>query len=312
MTRLPFAVRPIATIGLAAALAATAGCDLARDAVAVDAAPTDDALAAPDGDLVPPVGSAATLDVACWNLEWFPKDSRTTALVADLITSLELDLVIVEEIASVAAWNELLARLPEHDGVLSTHRYTPTEYQKIGFIYRAPLVQVGAPELLFTGESFDFPRPPMKLHVTAGGLDFDAIGLHLKAGGAPEDAQRRAAAMVTLDRYVRAQVDGGGEDELIVLGDYNEVLTTAEGRAVMAPMLDAPERYTFRSAAAATAGEASFIPSGKVIDHIVTTAGLAAEVGAAPAIIPRLDAELVRYDAYVSDHLPVVLSIPLP
>jgi len=293
-------------------IAAATGCDLVRDAVAVDAAPPDDSLRAPDGDLVPPVGSATTLDVACWNLEWFPKDTRTTALVADLITSLELDLVIVEEVASVSAWNELLARLPEHDGVLSTHRYTPTEYQKIGFIYRTGLVSVGPPELLFTSQSFDFPRPPMKLHVDAGGLSFDAIGLHLKAGVALEDADRRRAALLTLDGYLRAQVDGGGEDEVIVLGDYNEVITSAEGQAVMAPLLGAPDRYTFRSQAAASAGLASFIPSGKVIDHIVTTAGLAVEIGAVPAVIPPLDAELGQYDAHVSDHLPVVLSIPMP
>lgn len=297
------------------ALAAAAGCDLGREAVETDAASTSiDATPPINPDLVAPVGSATTLDVACWNLEWFPKDSHTITMVADLITSLELDVVVVEEVASIAAWNDLVARLPAHDGVLSSHRYSPTEYQKIGFLYRTDVVTVGEPELLFTSDSFGFPRPPMKLHVevTGTGLGFDAIGLHLKAGTAPEDGERRAAAMVTLERYVRAQVDAGGEDELIVLGDYNEVLTNSSGQAVMGPMLEAPDRYRFRSDGAAAAGEASFIPSGKVIDHIVTTAGLAGELGETPAIIPRLDAQLQRYDAYVSDHLPVVLSIPMP
>jgi hypothetical protein len=44
----------------------------------------------------------------------------------------------------------------------------------------------------------------------------------------------------------------------------------------------------------------------------VTTAGLAAEIGEARAIIPRLDQQLQRYDAYVSDHLPVTLALPMP
>jgi endonuclease/exonuclease/phosphatase family metal-dependent hydrolase len=285
-------------------------CDLGTDAVEPDATPSSDALPPPNGDLVPPVGSPTTLDVACWNLEWFPRDPRSIALAADLITSLELDLIVVEEVASVVAWDELVARLPLHEGVLSTHRYSATEYQKIGFLYRADLMTIGEPELLFPGESYEFPRPPMKLHVEAGDLGFDAIGLHLKAGTAPDDAERRAAAMVTLERYVRRQIDDGGEDELIILGDYNEVLTSAGGQAVLAPMLAAPERYRFRSAEVAAAGEASFIPSSKVIDHIVTTAGLEAEVGGARAVIPRLDAMMSRYESYVSDHLPVVLSIP--
>ena len=304
---------------LAVVLLAAAGCDLGRDAAELDAAPVTDGFPQPDGDLVPAVGGPATLDVACWNLEWFPKDTRTIALAADLVTSLELDLVIVEEVASIAAWDELVARLPLHEGALSTHRYSPTEYQKIGFLYRADLLAAGPSELLFAGDTFDFPRPPMKMHfdvLDAAGaptaFGFDAIGLHLKAGTAPEDAERRAAAMVTLEAYVRGQVAAGVEDELIVLGDYNEVLTDAEGRAVLGPMLSRPDLYRFRSAEAAAAGEASFIPSGKLIDHIVTTAGLAAEIGDARAVIPPLDAQMSRYDAYVSDHLPVVLSIPNP
>lgn len=295
---------------LVSLLLGAGACDLGTQAVDPDAALTGDALPPPNGDLVPPVGSPTTLDIACWNLEWFPKDTRSVSLAADLITSLELDLIVVQEVASVVAWDELVARLPLHEGVLSTHRYSATEYQKIGFLYRADLMTIGEPELLFPGEFYDFPRPPMKLHIEAGGLGFDAIGVHLKAGTAPDDAERRAGAMRTLEAYVRRQIDDGGEDEVIILGDYNEVLTNPGGQAVLAPMLAAPERYRFRSAEVAAAGEASFIPGGKVIDHIVTTAGLEAEVGGVTAVIPRLDAMMSRYDSYVSDHLPVVLSIP--
>lgn len=287
-----------------------AACDLGTDAAPPDAAGPD-AYRGPNGDLVPPVGSDATLDIACWNLEWFPKDERTAAFVVDLITSMELDIVVVEEVASVNAWNDVLAQLPRHDGVLSSHRYSETEYQKIGVIYRSDLVTAGEPELLFTGQTYGFPRPPLKLHVSAGALGVDLIGVHLKAGVAPEDGERRGAAMASLDAYVRAQIEGGGEDEIIVLGDFNETVDTSWGMEVMAPMLAAPDRYRFRSQEAALAGEASYIPSGRVIDHVVTTAGLADEVGGARAVIPRLDQQMARYESYVSDHLPVVLSIPM-
>lgn len=288
-----------------------AACDLGTDAVPVDAAGPD-AYRAPNADLVPPVGSDQTLDIASWNLEWFPKDDRTASLVVDLITSLELDIIVVQEIASVDAWNEVVDRLPLHEGVLSSHRYSATEYQKIGIIYRRDLVIAGEPELLFTGQTYAFPRPALKLHVTAATVGIDLIGVHLKAGGAEDDGERRAAAMRALDTYVRAQIDDGGEDEVIVLGDFNETVDTSWGMAVMAPMLGAPDRYRFRSQEAALAGEASYIPSGRVIDHVVTTAGLTEEVGGARAIIPRLDQQMVRYESYVSDHLPVVLSIPMP
>jgi endonuclease/exonuclease/phosphatase family metal-dependent hydrolase len=296
---------------IAAAMAgALAGCDLLRDDAgdAVDAAV--DGPRGPRDDLVPALGGPATLDLAAWNIENFPKSTRSVADVGDLITSLDLDLVVVEEVASVEAWNELVAFLPEHEGVLSSHRYTPTSYQKIGLLYRASTVTVGTPELLFTGDTWAFPRPPFKVHVTSGGYDLDLIGVHLKAGGAPEDAERRALAAQELDAYLRAQLAGGGEDEVIVLGDYNEVVTTPDGRADLAPLL-VTERYRLRTRPAADAGGYSFVPTpGRVIDHILTTAGLEDELGELPAIIPTLDRVVPRYDADITDHLPVVLLMP--
>ncbi len=305
------AVTARAAVILATLLAA--GCDL-RDGATADAGPDDGAIDGyrpPLSGLVPAIGSAATLDLACWNIENFPATADTPAIVADLITSLDLDLVVVEEIASDAAWNELLARLPEHDGVLSTHRYTPTSYQKIGLIYRPAIATVGTPELLFVTDSYGFPRPPFRVPVTVGALTVDVIGVHLKAGTTDEDAARRAAAARSLDAYLRAQVDGGGEDEVIVLGDYNERITTAAGQAVLAPLL-AADRYVLRSAAAANAGAATFLPSGSAIDHILTTAGLADEVGARDAVVVPLGQQYPGYQRQVSDHVPVALSFPMP
>ena len=107
----------------------------------------------------------------------------------------------------------------------------------------------------------------------------------------------------------------GAESELILLGDYNEDLAPEDGAPediVLAPLLDAPDRYRFRTSALAAAHTASFIPSGALIDHIVTSAGLLDEVGDVSAVIPPLDREQPWYEQVVSDHLPVVLSIPLP
>lgn len=293
-------------------LVALAGCALDREPVATDATPPPDGPHVPRDDLVPAIGSPATLDLAAWNIENFPKSARAVELASDLITSLDLDLVVVEEVASVAAWDQLVALLPEHEGVLSTHRYTPTSYQKIGLIYRADAVTVGTPELLFATDTYAFPRPPFKVHVTAAGYDLDLIGVHLKAGGAPDDGDRRAAAARLLDAYLAAQVAAGGEDEVIVLGDYNEVVTTADGRTRLAPLLD-PARYRLRTEAVALAGGLSFVPTpGRVIDHILTTAGLEGELGERPAQIPRLDQLLLRYDADLTDHLPAILTMPAP
>lgn len=269
----------------------------------------------PRQDVVPALGASDTLEIATWNIENFPADPTTTpSAAADLITSLDLDIIVVEEIASDTAWDELLARLRDHDGVLSSHRYTETEYQKIGIIYRTGLVTVGRPTLLFQGENNAFPRPPFAIPVTIDdgsdrALTIEVIGVHLKAGVTVEDGERRRLAAERLDGHLRAQIDGGGEDEVVIAGDYNEVLTTVAGRANLAALLGAPDRYTVHTQVAASAGEISFVPTRRLLDHITTTAGLASETSGSRIAIPRLDSQYANYVDSVSDHLPVVLII---
>src|SRR5262245_2312202 len=191
-------------IGIALVLGA---CDLARDPQSPDATPDADEqfpYPPPRGDLVPPIGGDATLEIATWNLENFPANAGTPSAVADAITSLALDLVVVEEIASVTAWDELLARLREHDGVLSTHQYAPGSYQKIGIIYRTPMIAVGAPTLLFVEDGYNFPRPALSVPITIDGArTIEVIGIHLKAGVGFDDGERRRRAVEQIDAHLR-------------------------------------------------------------------------------------------------------------
>lgn len=302
-----------------ACLAALAACRDTAPSALEDAAVPD-----ADGWLYPPprtdsaerIGSPDTLEVATWNIENFPADAGTPRYVADLITSLDLDVLVVEEIADEVAWRELLERLREHDGVLSSHRYNATEYQKLGVIYRTAMVTPGTPELLFPTDPYAFPRPPLSLPITVNDgthppLTLELLGIHLKAGVADDDGLRRRRAVEALDAHLRAQIDGGGEDEVIVAGDYNEIVTTQTGQTNLAAILGAPERYTMRTRPLAEAGQISFVPSSRMLDHITTTAGLAAELAAARVVIPRLHATYSGYLTHVSDHLPVILVVPL-
>jgi endonuclease/exonuclease/phosphatase family metal-dependent hydrolase len=302
--------------GACLACAALAACRAVSPAL--DAAPEGDGwpYPPPRTDVVPAVGSPDTLEVASWNIENFPAGPGTPGYVADLIASLDLDVIVVEEIADELAWRELLDRLREHDGVLSSHRYSVTEYQKVGVIYRTDLVTPGEPKLLFPTDPYAFPRPALSLPVSIDdrvhpSLQLELIGVHLKAGIGTDDGARRQAAVEALDAHLRAQVDGGGEDEVIVAGDYNEIVTTAAGQANLAPILTAPDRYTLHTRPNADAGEISYVPyGGRLLDHITTTAGLAEEAAGARVVIPRLHATYSGYLTHVSDHLPVILVVP--
>ena len=271
----------------------------------------------PRDDLVPTVGSSGSLDIATWNIENFPRTVDTPRIMADLITSLGLDLVGVVEIADVDAFDELVARLPDHEAILSSHTYGDGSYQKVGFIYRKDLMTVDGGALLFNNQGFDFPRPPLQVqvHVNDGvhpPVDFLAIILHLKAGLGDEERARRTDAMATLEQHMRDVVDAGDEDEIIVMGDFNEELEYAENQAVWAPFLDAPADYTVRTEVLSGGGGAfTYVPTERFYDHFITTAGLEDEMAASPPTIIHLEQQLSSYLSSVSDHVPVKVAMPL-
>jgi hypothetical protein len=271
----------------------------------------------PRDDLVPAVGTPGALDIATWNIENFPRTPDTPSVMADLITSLDLDLIGVVEIASIAHFDELVARLPHHDAILSSHTYGNGEYQKVGFIYRKDLMTVDGGALLFNDDGFDFPRPPLQVqvHVDDGvhpPVDFLAIVLHLKAGLDFEDRERRRDAMVTLEDHMRDVVLAGSEDEIIVMGDFNEELETETNREVWGPFLDAPSDYAVRTdPLSGGAGAFTYVPNERFYDHFITTAGLDAEMSASPPVIIHLEQQLSSYLSSVSDHVPVAVSMPI-
>lgn len=268
----------------------------------------------PRSDLVLPVGSDDTLDLLTWNVENFPAQSSTPSLVADILASLQVDVVAVQEIASTSAFDELAQRLPDHAGMLSSHTYSDGTYQKVGFLYRESLLRPTDVRLLFPGSGYEFPRPPMQVSfVWDDGVhpprDLVVIALHLKAGQTQDDKQRRAGAMVLLEEWVRTLVEGPAPDDVVILGDFNEVLDSDEGRAVLGPFLVRPDAYRFQTSPLSSTNAASFLPGRRLIDHVVTTAALADEVGTRSAVIPALEGQVAGYQSLVSDHLPVALSL---
>jgi endonuclease/exonuclease/phosphatase family metal-dependent hydrolase len=293
----------------------------ARADAAFDARPGEgpDGYPLPRTDVVPPFGSADTLDVATWNVRnlgttELGQELTDVGLVADIIASLDLDIIAVEEVASIAAWDELVARLPDHEGVLSSHTYDVDDYQKIGFLYRASVVEIDDVDLLNLrdGSGTPFARPPLQVRFSHrdgrhADITLDMIGVHLEAGRMDSDIDKRTRSVPLLASHIQRQISAG-EDEIVLLGDFNEVLDNSAGAAILEPLIDAGN--TFRTAALADRGESSHA-SDRLIDHIVTSSGLAAELGGREATIRRIDGDVARFDAVVSDHLPVMLAIPL-
>jgi endonuclease/exonuclease/phosphatase family metal-dependent hydrolase len=271
---------------------------------------------APNDDLVAAVGTPDTLDVATWNIENYPWLPTTPGTVADLIASMELDFIAVQEIQSVTGFNELVARLPDHDGILSEHTYGSGEYQKVGYIFRRDMMQIANATLLFRNAWYEFPRPPMQLTVLFDdgvheSFDFTAITVHLKAGQDTEEEDRRAGAIEMLEAHMRQNVDGIGDDDIVLLGDFNQTLFGTASEKVLSPILTATSDYTVQTQGLADQGAVSHFLTDRLIDHIVTTSALNDDLVGGATVIPEIQREYSGYYSEVSDHLPVVLRIPL-
>ena len=263
---------------------------------------------APRTDLVPEAGSETTLDIATWNIENFPKNAGTPSVVADLIASLDLDIVAIQEVEDTVAFDELVARLRGYEGLVSSHTYGDGSYQKVGYVYKSSLVQLSGAYLLFDQNGYEFPRPALKVDVSLEGELFTLVTLHLKAGGSFNDRSRREAAVGLLMDYLQPIVDAAAGAQYLVAGDFN---ATAESAALQ-PIIGDSSRYTLRTQGNANGGDYSYVPSGSLIDHLISTKGFDENFGMGTTIVPRLDDQMLGYVGQVSDHLPVVTRLPMP
>lgn len=279
-----------------------------------DAGPVDTGYPPPRDDLVDRVGSDATLDIATWNIENFPALSETPSLVADLITSLDLDVIAVQEIRDAEAFEEVVQRLPKHKGALSPHTYGDGTYQKVGFLYREDLVTLTNVSTIFQGSGYELPRPPLQatLKVTGTDAELTLIAVHLKAGLGDEDIARRADSIEILAGHINSLVDGPADDEVLLLGDFNETVDNDFGREVLSPILD-DDTFRFQTETLAAQGTATYLPAQVMLDHMVTTRALDDELaGATGPTVPDLEGQVPGYRDDVSDHLPVIISLPMP
>ena len=262
---------------------------------------------------VAPRGTDTTFDLAAWNIENMPKSEATVAQLQMLIPGLGLDLYAIEEIADTIAFRQVLAGITGYAGLFSADDYG-SSYQKTGVIYRQCTVSVADVHKLFWGNGA-FPRPPLEMSVLAshngGVFYFRLIVLHLKAGGASEDEEKRRAACVALKSYIDAQVSAGTDSDFVVVGDWNDELDDARADNVFLPFLDDSTDYRFLTLPmAGDAHNASYIGGG-LIDHVLVTTNALGEYGTGYTQTLRLDDELPDYQAQVSDHRPVMSVFPV-
>lgn len=257
-----------------------------------------------------------TLEIATWNIEWFPKQGDTTIeKVRDIIEQSDIDMIAIQEIADTHAFLQLVAQLPEYDGLYSQGYYGPGNYQKTGLIYKKAIITVKSQSQLFSGNDYAFPRPPLLLEIEAekdgAVFDFNLINIHLKAFGGDDDLARRRAAAESLKTYMDDRIAIETEKDWIVVGDWNDEIDDPPEENAFTVFLEDSTYIFLTEPLAGNYYYASYPSYRSLIDHILISEDCLEEYEGGETTTLRLDDHILNYFNTVSDHRPVMATFPV-
>ncbi len=254
-------------------------------------------------------GTPASLDIATFNLEGFPKEGYTSvAAVASLIKALDPDVVALQEMASEADFNRLLQLLKGWKGQYYLKNNADWNLAWLCKNAETEIVTASA-RLLFEGESRAFPRPPFEIEIRHKplGLELLLINLHLKCCGGAENENSRRSASEMLKGYLDSERSG---DRVVVLGDFNDEIGSSQaGENPFLNFVDDPAGYLFADMAIARGSALwwSYPSYPSHIDHILVTNELFSLVDT--VMVVKAGPCYPDYEAHISDHRPVVVKL---
>lgn len=274
---------------------------------------------------IPIKGTDTTLDVACWNIEWFghaslgPSDLLLQRRnVGSVIAGADMDLWGVEEIVSEEDFRTLVAGLDGYEGLLASDTmvvdgasYYAASEQKVGLIYKTSVASVQSARVILTRYNHEFAgRPPLevKLRVRIDGVTADlvAIVMHAKAMSTEDAWLRRQRASAALKSYIDATY---ADQRVLVIGDFNDDIDTSitpGNPSSYENFVNDTSAYEFFTRPLSMAGIGSTVSFPDMIDHVLATNEMSAMYVAGTAEVFRVDAHIPDYGATTSDHFPVL------
>lgn len=246
------------------------------------------------------------LNVATWNIAWFPKNGATTwNKVQAMIPTLDADVIAVQEINSSSQFMALGQALQGWGTAYVDVRLD----QETGFIYKeSAFLQFGTPYAVSElSASSPFPREAIRVDAThASGLEVTFINIHLKCCGSTGGSEynRRKDASERLEAYIEQNLTN---QAVIVLGDWNDEIKTGE-ESPFDNFKNDPANYRFADQAVADGSSSNWsYPSWPShIDHILITDELFDYLGNVQTVKP--ESCVSGYYNDVSDHRPVLAS----
>ena len=83
-------------------------------------------------------GDNYSLDIATWNIEWFPKNGQTTSNhVSDIIRNLDLDIIAIQEVDDTVMFDLMVDDLQDYSGY-----YESAWFAGLAYIYKLSLIHI--------------------------------------------------------------------------------------------------------------------------------------------------------------------------
>ena len=265
-------------------------------------------------------GTDDTFEVMTWNIEWFPKNGQTTVdSVSAIIQSLDIDLYAFQEITDTTLFKQMIYDIDDYE-----YYFQSSWFGGLAFVYKTSVIEIDSMYEIYTEEPYwrPFPRSPMVMDMNYQDQKYYIINNHFKCCGngtmdlsdSWDEETRRFDASNLLKDYIDVNLP---DENVIVLGDLNDILTDASAQNVFQTILDDDGNYLFADIDIANGPSSGWsYPSWPShIDHIFITNELFDSFGNNNSIIQTIeidnymDGGFNAYNEIISDHLPVALML---
>ena len=126
-------------------------------------------------------GGEHSLDIATWNIEWFPKNGEITInYVIEILNQLDLDILAIQELDDRNLFDEMLDSLENYTGYYESYWFAGLAY-----IYNPNVIHVNEIYEIYTTSEYwsAFPRSPMVIDFDFMGEKYFLINNHFKCCG---------------------------------------------------------------------------------------------------------------------------------
>jgi len=261
------------------------------------------------------VGKDNLLDIMTWNMERFPlKGDTTMKAVAELIQDLNVDIIGVQEVIKIGAFSEMMSWLPNYDFVISKQ----SSFLEQAIIYKKNMFTVLAQDEPFAMDDYYFAgRPPLVVdflyHCGDVKKEICVVNMHLKCCG--DGLYRRQQSMKQLHGFLKEK-SKKGKDNIIVVGDWNDQLQDTGIYQSFSPFINDQENFLFVTSTIVNDPNQQSYPSWpSFLDHILIGRGYF-DVFEKEGIVRSVNLDewiggWEEYESIISDHRPILLSIPI-